>query len=418
MLFMLLLSIVLMGYSLCDYKRAVYLTSSYFVLQTHLSSGIPGVKLFYLISLFQLLIFLTKKRGYFLKMKYPMLLLVPCIIATVGYFFSSYYGVSKLYAQIVVSSICTFLYPIILFKIIKTRKDLNSFLSILFIVFLVVGIFTIIEAITHRNLYSDFLYYYNVGEGYYGGYWEKQRFGFRRCNSLFAFCSTLGMVSTFTFFIVFYLRVKKIVIKRKIENFLLLLMPVCVILTGTRSQYVVFFICLIPFIFMKGTYKTKIFKVMVVFAIALMVVFSGFIDQVLDSIFNSNENSGSSAEMRQQQLEICLYYLNQSPIWGLGKGYITKYIMPYTPELYGAESIWFRQMVDYGIVGCITYLGMCLSCLVWLYKYDKIFCFIPLAFLAGKTISIVVGIEVSYLLVTCIILQKIYALYIPKFEIT
>ena len=106
-----------------------------------------------------------------------------------------------------------------------------------------------------------------------------------------------------------------------------------------------------------------------------MIVFAVFISQVFNSMINPDEVSGSSTEMREQQLEICLYYMNKSPIWGLGKNYISKYVMPYTPELYGAESIWFRQMVDHGIVGCITYLGMCLCCLLWLYKYDKRFCF-------------------------------------------
>lgn len=405
-----------MIYSLCNFKRAVYLTSSFFVLETHLSSGIPGVKLFYLISLFQLLVFVIMKRGHYDKIKYPLILLIPCIIATIGYFLSSYYGVSKMYAQILVSSICTFVYPIILFNIIKSKKDLKEFLSVLFFVFLIVAFFTLVESVTHRNIYSEFIDSYNVGEGYFGGVWEKQRFGIRRCNSLFAFCSTLGMVASFTFFIVFYLRINKIVISKKTENLLLVLMPICVLLTGTRSQYLVLAICMIPFIFWNKTYRSKTFRIMVFLGICLMIVFSVFIAQVFNSMINPDEVSGSSTEMREQQLEICLYYMNKSPIWGLGKNYISKYVMPYTPELYGAESIWFRQMVDHGIVGCITYLGMCLCCLLWLYKYDKRFCFIPLAFLVGKTVSIVVGIEVSYLLITCIVLQKISIFFDPKLK--
>ncbi len=411
MIFMLIITLAMMGYSIIDYKKAVYVTSCIFLVETHLTSGIEGVKSFYLISLFQMILFFAKNGKEFSKVKYPMLLLVPCLIASVGYIISSYYGVMKAYSQNIITSLCTFIYPIVLFKVIKTKKDLKEYLMVLFSFFFVVGVYTIIEAVTHYNPYSNFVQTYDLGEGYYGGYTDKIRFGIRRCNSLFAFCSTLGMLSAFTFFIVLYLKLRKIEINSILENLLLVLMPLCVVLTGTRSQYIVFCVALFPFFFWYKAYRSVTFKLSVIVGFICIIAFSAFWGDVLDSIFNSNDSSGSSADMREGQFEISLFYMKKSFIWGFGKGYIQKYVIPYNPALYGAESIWFRQMIDYGIVGCVTYLAMCLCSLIWIYRYDKRFAFIPLAFLVGKSISIVIGVEVSYLLVTCIVLQKIAVLY-------
>ena len=412
MLLMLAFSVFLMFYSLKNYRNAVYFTSCVLILQTHLNSGVPGVRLFYLVALFQLYLFYVRgefKRGK--NLKYPLLLLVPCIIATIGYLLSSYFGVCKVYAEIFISSVCTFIYPVVIYKIITTKEHLHGYLKVFLAFYLIAGVYTIVELLTNLNVYSLLIAKLDLAQDYYGGINEKVRYGMRRCNSLFAFCSTLGMAASVAFFVISYLRVNRIVVHRRIENVLFVLMPLNVLLTGTRSQFVVFFICLIPFIFWKKTYQTAIFKVLIFMGVLCVLLMSDYIGKIYDSMSDPNSGGGSSLEMREEQLEVCLYYLDKSPFFGFGKSYISKYVMPYNPDLHGAESVWFRQLVDFGLLGCATYLMMCIGTMFWLYKYDKRLVFFPLAFLAGKTISIVVGVEISYLLITSIILQKICTLY-------
>lgn len=411
MLLMALITIALIVYSVINFKNAVFLVSSVFVLQMHLTAGVVNFRMFYVISLFQIIAFLINKARTSRKLKYPLLLAFPCLFATIGYILSSVYGVCKPYAEILLSSICLFGYPVVLFYTIRTRSDLHTFLRFILYFFLVIGVYAVIEEITRYNIYSQFIDTMDANKGYFGGVHEKVRYGLRRCNSLLAFCSTLGFTSSITFFVLLYLRVNKIIINKRIENILFFLMPLCVLLSGTRSQFIVFATCLFPFVLWNKTYNTKIFRAFVVIAFVCLAIFAEYFGEVAESMMFSNEIGGSSTEMREVQLEICMIFFNKSPIWGFGDGYLMKYVQPYYPALHGAESIWFRLMVDYGIVGCITFLMIVLGCIIWLFRYDKRFIFIPLAYLIGKTFSIVVGIELTYLLIICILFQKISILY-------
>lgn len=408
---MALITIAIIVYSVYNFKNAVFLVSSVFVLQMHLTAGIVNFRMFYVISLFQIVWYVVNYSTFFRIRRYPLLLIVPCVLATIGYLLSSYFGVMKSYAENVLSSICLFGYPVVLFHSINTKKDLNTFLKYILYFFLVIGVYAIIEEITRYNLYSNLIATMDASKGYFGGISDKMRYGLRRCNSLFAYCSTLGFTASITFFILLNLRANKIIIHKRVEDILFFLMPLCVLLSGTRSQFVVFAVCLFPFVFWNKVYNTNVFKALIVIAFVSLIVFAEFFGEVAESMMFSNETGGSSTEMRESQLEICMMFFKKSPIWGFGDGYILKNVTPYYPALHGAESIWFRLMVDHGIVGCITFLMIIGGCIIWLFRYDKRFIFIPLAYLVGKTVSIVVGIEMTYLLISCITLYKINLLY-------
>ena len=152
---------------------------------------------------------------------------------------------------------------------------------------------------------------------------------------------------------------------------------------------------------------------MLLTAIGVLILFSGLFYDIAISIIDSDNSQvgGSSSDLREVQLEICLQYFSQNPIWGNGRNYIWEYVKPYHPMLMGAESVWFPTMVDYGLVGCINYLFIVLGTIVTLWKKLPILCFFPIAFLFGKTISIVIGVELSTLLVFTILLSKMYTYY-------
>jgi hypothetical protein len=93
--------------------------------------------------------------------------------------------------------------------------------------------------------------------------------------------------------------------------------------------------------------------------------------------------------------------------------YIWEHVRPYHTELFGAESIWFSLLVDYGIMGCISFVAMIIACMKDLYKMNKIFLFFPLAYLLAKTLSITIGVEFYTLLIFSLLLIKVHIFY-PK----
>ena len=187
------------------------------------------------------------------------------------------------------------------------------------------------------------------------------------------------------------------------------MLPFCVLLSGTRSQFCVFAICVVPFLLRKDFLKTKVAKTLIVIAGLILLIFNRFFYVIIDSILHSdNAEMGSTSQLRVTQFEICYSYFIESPIWGFGKNYIWEYIKPEHDLLFGAESIWFPTMVDYGLVGCMNYLFVVIGTIMVLKKYNKFLILLPIAFLFGKTISIVIAVEQNFLLIMAIVLIKMY----------
>lgn len=407
---MIILLLFLVLYSIFHYKHAVFITASILLFFQNMNSGIQGVKMLYIICCILIFIYFFKRKNIRELSQYPKMLLIPCLFAGIGYLTSQYLGVMTNTLNIVLINIlCYFVLPYVFYKSIENRDDIIYVICILMVFFSVVGLYAIIEALLHRNIITDFASTYGIIDAQYEGGVLGERFGFARCHSLLPYSSAMGMACATIFFLILYLKSHHVKLLPRLQTLLLLLMPFCVLLSATRSQYIVFAILCFPYLFWGKFVRTTTAKFCLVFVFIVLLFSGDFLFLILDSIFNSNKTQiGSSSDMREKQLEICISYFVQSPIWGYGKNYIWEFVRPYNPALYGAESVWFQLMVDYGIVGCITYFFICIFASVFLLKRSKILCFFPLAFLVGKTLSIVIGIELNFLLVFTIIFYKVY----------
>ena len=406
--------IVLIIFFICSivyFKRSVLVTSATLMLMPQWSSGIEGIKLSYLIILFQCayyFLWVRLRKKSICKNDYPLLIACPCLIAGIGYILSNKFGEINNMSISLVNIINYFLYPYVVFKIIKNTEDLLFFLHSFFNFMLVVCAYAVIEAIFRQNFISNYATEFNLVDGIMGTEEVGERFGFVRCSSILSYSSALGMTSATTFFVFLYVKSKNISIGRVKERLMLFLLPFCVLLSGTRSQMIVFVICVIPFFFFKEFKRTKTYRALVTLGGIALVTLGSLFLTILNSIIHSDKASmGSSSEMRMEQLEICLAYMSSSPWLGHGKNYMWEYVRPDNPALLGAESVWFQLIVDYGLLGCLTYLFVIAGLMIWLYKFDKVLCFLPLAFLVGKTVSIVIGIELNYVIITSIVLMKI-----------
>lgn len=407
---MIIVLIILLLFCVVDLRRSVLITSATLMLMPQWTSGIEGVKLSFIVVLFQCAYFflwIRIKKNDICKKKYPILICLPCFFAGIGYILSNQFGDINNMSITLVNIINNFLYPYVVFKIISDKKDLVIYLHSMFYFMLVVCGYAVIEAIFQQNIISNYAREMNLIESVMGTEDVDERFGFARCSSILSYSSALGMTSAITFFVFLYIKSRRIHIGKLKEDFMLVLLPFCVLLSGTRSQMIVFAICVLPFLLHKEFKKTKTYKKLVAIGGIALITLGGILLTILNSIVHSDKAAmGSSSEMRMEQLEICLTYMASSPWLGHGKNYIWEYVRPDNPALLGAESVWFQLIVDYGLVGCFTYLLIISGLVIWLFRYDKILCFLPIAFLVGKTVSIVIGIELNYIIITSIVLMK------------
>lgn len=414
---MLIVLLIICCFTIVKYKKTTLICSTSLLFLPHFSAGIGEVKLLYLVCIFQILMYYIK--GYWKKRGnlYPRWLGILCVFTSLCYLYSTWQGVMRSYIPtVLVNVLCYFWYPFVIWKLIRTRDDVVFILKSLLLFFTIVGGYALVELVIGQNIYSKVVNDLGWAAGILGGEESGERFGLLRCNSLLPYSSALGMTSGAVFMLMLYLRVNGIhILEARKETFLLAVMPFCVLLAGTRSQMVFTAICVFPFMFYSRFFKSKISKTIFLLAFVALLIGNEYIFTIVDSIIHSDKaNMGSSSEMRQNQLDICMAYYIYSPIWGFGKNYIWDYVKAQNFGLLGAESVWFQLMVDYGFMGMITYLVLCLSTSVWLAKRSKVIAFFPLAFLVGKTLSIVIGIELSFMLIMSFIFFKTKKLLIDK----
>ena len=395
--------------SYCQYRKVVLFTASSLMFLPQLGSGIAGVKLFFAVAIIQIALFYME--GFYKRRteSYPLWLLIPGVTTAIGYILSNQFGVIKNLPIIIVNCLCYFYYPYIIWHLIDSEQRLKYYLKSLLTFFVCVSVYALIEFIIGHNIVAEVFIHFGIAEGIMGGEDAHERFGLLRCNSFLPYSSSLGMVCSLVFFVLLNMKVLNIKIHRQKENFLLLMLPFCVLLSGTRSQFCVFAICVVPFLLRKDFLKTKVAKTLIVIAGLILLIFNRFFYVIIDSILHSdNAEMGSTSQLRVTQFEICYSYFIESPIWGFGKNYIWEYIKPEHDLLFGAESSWFPTMVDYGLVGCMNYLFVVIGTIMVLKKYNKFLILLPIAFLFGETISIVIAVEQNFLLIMAIVLIKMY----------
>lgn len=227
---------------------------------------------------------------------------------------------------------------------------------------------------------------------------EDIRFGSMRCHSLLTDVGALGTVCDIAFCLfVFHLN---IIQKQKtvIRYAFILLMFLCVassFLTGTRTVILALGLGLLVCSF-SLKYKTKIRILGIV--VILCMIFADFLFEILLAFTDTESVRGSSSDMRQLQWNVVLTALSSSPIWGLGwEG--TASIMKRFVSAYGLESAWFQILVNFGILGAISFALSFLQGFALAFKYKNIVAIAVITiFLIVKTMSSIPGIGEGYFL--------------------
>lgn len=402
------------------YKKTVLFCASTLVFMPNLASGITGVKLMFLVNILHVFLFFVFRKYKSTSLEYPKVIAIPCIFASLGYLISDRLGESKNLPIIIVHIINYFVYPYIIWKLVVDRRDVVYMFKTMSVFFLIAGFYAIIELVMGHNYFNDIAGNLGITEGISGLGDDDagERFGILKCSSIFPYSSSMGMMCAFMFSLVLLVKTYKINIIERRLGLLFVLMPICVLLSGTRSQLIVLVLCVLPYMFIKDFRKTRQYKYIIISTLVILIFLGPYVVLLINSIIDSNNaDLGSSSDMRLNQFEICLYYVLTAPYFGHGRNYIWEYVKPDNPKLYGAESVWFQLMVDYGIIGCATYLFIILGAFYYLYKKNKRLCYIPIAYIVGKTLSFVIGAEIYNMLIFLIVADKISSSFVPKLKL-
>lgn len=304
--------------------------------------------------------------------------------------------------------------PYLFFYYVRTKSDIR-FLVQLLVGIAVFGIsLAVIEEISQEKIYLNMIRSFvgtEIG-------WEmvESRFGFTRAQ---AFCMQsvsygyICMTLLSAFLLLFYKFRRNIPISNL--SFMLVLIS-CIfgcLLCGSRSGIFPLAICL--FYFYAGkSFSLRNLTILFVAFIAVMFVYGNYIDDIWNSIFNTDkENMGSSSEMRMNQLDISLFYFWKSPILGMGTYAIFDLVRDSMgEEILGGESVWFGLLINKGILGCVAYIFLYVSSFRYLrgiYKFEAIL-FLALQLMCF-TITSTPGYDASIFLCIVLLAHRMHEAY-------
>lgn len=137
-----------------------------------------------------------------------------------------------------------------------------------------------------------------------------------------------------------------------------------VILCGSRSAIIPLVICI--FFYVRNIKIRKNILYVIVFLLACMCIFSNLpknaqktIKAMIfvwdEEITSDADFSGSSIELRREQLDASLKIIEDNIWFGNGNGYVSKHGKKHT-EMLGYESFVLKELVDGGILGVFSYV--------------------------------------------------------------
>lgn len=305
--------------------------------------------------------------------------------------------------------ISVFIYPMILWNCVDEKPIFQLLVKSMTAFGLVMSLYILIEVTIGSNpIIQTLLANEWVNEDLVIDY-QEIRFGFKRCQGFMATPAGSGLFLGL-FGVTLYCVSACLEEKRKYTIFLVGLFLFCTLLSGTRSVIAATAVAVL-IIVRKEFFTAKFFLIKMVAVTVLLAVAGSFMLEIIDSFVNSDKVHGSNSDMRMEQLLVTLIYWARSPIWGNGNGFVWNFVKEVDADIAGAESIWFQVLLDQGLVGAVAYLGVNINAALAVFKKVKLWIFVPLGFLAGKTLSSVLGIELSLLFVLTIILLKYHEFY-------
>lgn len=306
---------------------------------------------------------------------------------------------------VLINFITFYILPYLLWKLYKpTKSNVDFFNKCLIFYLLISSVYGINEAVTANNIFIDKLndigLISNVVDDSY------RRFGLFRARAFTIWCSIFGTICGIGLTYLLYQFFTGYIKFNRKSYILLFLLIFGVIASGTRSVIFMTLILLCSIIPYVKKNISKILLPLSLFLLGTIIFNNNIFNNVIDSFVNQDSVEGSSIEMREFQYAAALSFFYQSPIYGNGLGYISN-AMELDTNLLGGESIVFSVLIDRGIIGAISLLLLFGQIFFFLIKEKMYFlCFFPLGFASAKVLSLIPGLNETYILFFLIPLIK------------
>ena len=323
---------------------------------------------------------------FFSFIAYTILIVISAIIAQQKHYFLALQNIFGF----VVIPLCTYI-------CLQSKKNVTSFIKLAYWSCLICVCYAFIEIVTSSNPIVETA----IGQDVFSGeLMTTSRFGFKQIQCVFSYHETAGcffwmMAVYFTWLLL----TENHVISRKRIILIIALTAICSFLTGSRSSIVSLCIGLLPIAIVNKKYIILVPIVILVCFYSMPDYFGEIYSSIVDS---DSANMGSSSDMREQQLNASLLYMFNSPsgaFWGHGLGYTDEFLIGNVTDLAGGESLWFRLMIDQGILGIIVMVYIFIYSIFVSFRVNKYLPTLVLAFLCAKTMAVVPCVEVSWIFV-------------------
>lgn len=189
----------------------------------------------------------------------------------------------------------------------------------------------------------------------------------------------------------------------------------CLFFSNNRGSILFFFIAILSVVNLKDS---KFFlRIIIAFALLMIIapLLGDYLNNVL-SLFDSNAQEkvgGSNAEMRFDQLAAAIALMLKSPIVGLGYKFMNEMDSVLVSELLGFESMWFKIMTQFGMLGVVANICLAYYSLVKIPKfYKSIPLFIvSLAYWIVASLTSVPGMKMYFYYLILIVFIKMSDVY-------
>lgn len=401
----LLLLILFIG--LCvNYRKTIFWVACFFPI-LNMFGGLGPVSLIQLFGLMAIVVAVCR-HGATLK---------KCPILYAGVVFLIVCGVSNFINERHTPSMLGYvslnaLLPIVLWYFAKSGTEIRLFLKVWTIYLLIICIYGYYEAATNSNPFAEWACdeKNKLFGGYYHAYSSGIRFGVKRIQSLMLWRDACGAISALFWGLLYYFRTYK---KEYLDTLwmkyataaLMIMLPVTVLLTGTRACIAILVVCMV------GTIKrlsAGYLGVVCIFSILVYLFAAPYISSISHSFSETDSVSGSSIYMRQMQLAAVFNTLKQSPLFGNGFGSWWDY-SKWGEDILGAESIWFLLLLKVGLIGTIVFVFiiLLLARFIILSKRPYVLV-IMIASLVGLTLSSLPGFSMPLLIIFISAMIRIY----------
>lgn len=409
-----------------NFKKGFYLFLFYkLVLVTNITvislPGIPLLTLDVFMTMMYFLLYYQKRWAIHIE-TLPLPYAMPFVLITLSYFLSTifaYVGFTVAFSQYVGEVVCGFGFVWLMWKVIDIN-DLDYLVKGFTFMFLLACIYGFYEKLTQSNpivLYemtlmgdSDRMIDFLVTDDSFRGYRVQSFFEHAIGGGV-----NWGMFAAFAFTMLMTYEIQLSNIQKSFLTLTAFLCIPCLFFANNRGSIVFFFVAILAAVNLgKSKFYERFLGVCVLFII-VAPFFTEYTNNIL-SIFDSNVQEkvgGSNIQMRFDQLAASIEVMKESPFVGLGYKFMNIMKTAQVAALLGLESMWFRILTQFGLLGVVVNLVLAYYSLIKLplrYKSLPMF-FFSLAYWITTSLTSVPGMKMYFYYFVLIIFIKISNVY-------